>query len=168
MNARLVGTNRDGQRSKETMGGMAWNVLSDVDLVGVVLSHADLDATSFVRVGRVCKAWRCASRDANGAILMAAARKQRFLTKTAFAGLFGLSSNEANSFPREVVYRPCVSCGLMYKYKRDAVDLALDAIGGVVEWERRLAKRARYEMVESRDVDRVSKERPRAAAKVCG
>ena len=81
------------------MGEAVRTVLENEDLVGIVLAHADIDVVSFVRVGRVCKAWRRASRGDGGDILMAAARKQAYLTKTVFAGLFALSSCEANAFP---------------------------------------------------------------------
>lgn len=125
------------------MGEAMCSVLKDPDLVSIVLSHADLDPTTFVRVSRVSTTWRNASRDPSGKHLMAAACRQKYLTKTSFAGLFALTSDEANAFPREVVFYPRASSGLMYKYKRDAIDIALPAIGGVTAWEDRLAKRAR-------------------------
>lgn len=74
-------------------------VLEDEDLLSVILAHAELTPERFVALARVGKAWRAALH-ADAVLLLAAARRPRFLTKSVFCGLFALSPGEADAFPR--------------------------------------------------------------------
>ena len=123
------------------MGGLHENVLDGTDLVGLVLVHVPLDPRTFVRVGTVSKAWHDVCRS-NAHLLMAAARGPRYLTKTVFSGLFGLSSKEADAFPRDEVMHSRVRT---YMYTATATDAVLQSIGGLTGWRARLARRARQQ-----------------------
>lgn len=114
-------------------------VLENEDLLGVILAHADLTPERFVALVRVGKAWRAALH-ADAALLLAAARQPRFLTKTTFCGLFALSPREADAFPRRAA--PRAKGGIMFMYTGSATDAALPSVGGIDGWRRHLARRA--------------------------
>lgn len=114
------------------------NVLENVDLVALVLSHAELDPKSFVGVGMVSKTWRAASR-VDASLLLKAAKSQRFLTKRVFQGLFGLTPAEADQFPHGT---RAYKMGFMFMYKGDAINAVMGAIGGMCGWEQRMAQQA--------------------------
>lgn len=114
-------------------------VLEDADLLSIILAHADLTPERFVALARVGKAWRAALHS-DAALLLAAARWPRFLTKTTFCGLFALSPREADEFDRGVA--PRAKGGSMFMYTSSAIDAALPSIGGIDGWRRRLARRA--------------------------
>ena len=81
-------------------------VLEDVDLVALVLSHAQLVPKSFVGLGRVSKVWRAACR-LDTSLLLKAACSQQFLTKRVFQGMFGLTPSRASTAPGRHAVRPC-------------------------------------------------------------
>ena len=114
-------------------------VLSNDDLVWLILQHAQLRPSTFVVASRVCKAWRAVClRDAS--LLLKAVSECNYLTKTIVMGLFALTSGEANQLPRTV--QPRMN-GVMYRY---APCVALDALqmaGGAPGVRARLKKRAR-------------------------
>ena len=114
-------------------------VMGDVDLVGLVLSHADLSPRAFVGAGRVSRSWREACRGGSE-LLMAVARRPGYLTKTVFAGLFGLSREESDAFPHDEVAR---FPGHMCMYTAIAIESALPWVGGMDGWRVRLKKRAK-------------------------
>ena len=111
-------------------------VMGDADLVGLVLSHADLSPRAFVGAGRVSRSWREACRG-GPELLMAVARRPGYLTKTVFSGLFGLSREESDAFPHDEVAR---FPGHVYKYTAIAIESALPWVGGVDGWRVRLKK----------------------------
>ena len=130
-------------------------VLNNPDLVGAILGHAEVDPWSFVAYGCVSKVWRGACR-ADTTLLLGAARTPKFLTKGVLCGLFGLSPWEADTLPRGMrAHRT----GLMYMYSGPAIDAALLMIGGMSEWERRLAVRA-SQAVTRKDGVGVKRQRP--------
>ena len=121
-------------------------VMCNVDLVTIVLSHAEVCPRRFVHWRRVSTVWREAC-GANETLLMRAARAPKYLTKGTFMGLFGLTSAEADSFERDV----CVGQkGLVYKYSAPAVDDALPAICGFEWWAERLSRRASEKLMPKR------------------
>ena len=120
--------------------------MCNVDLVAIVLSHAEVCPRRFAHWRRVSTVWREAC-GLNEALLMQAARSPKYLTKGAFMGLFGLTSAEADAFERVV----CMSRkGLMYKYSADAVDAALPAISGFEWWAERISRRASEKLIAKR------------------
>ena len=114
-------------------------VLGDPDLVSIVLSKVDLDPVALTCMGLVSKAWRVACRAGPG-LLLSAASTPRYLTKTVFMGLFGLTSAEADALPRTELVRP--QGRVVFMYSKPAIEAALPAIGGIEAWARRLAARA--------------------------
>ena len=118
-------------------------IMCNVDLVALILSHAEVCPRRFAH-------WRCVSRvwkeacDGDESLLMRAAHAPKYLTKGTFMGLFGLTSAEADAFERAV----CVGRkGLMYKYTTHAIDSVLPAICGFEWWEVRLARRSAEKLV---------------------
>ena len=122
---------------------MAEAVLSNVDLVHLILHHARLQPSTFVVASRVCKTWRAAClRDAS--LLIKAASECRYMTKQVVMGLFVLSNAEVNALPRTVW--PRKESGLVYRYEPARVIVeALRLAGGVDGMKKRLLKRARYQ-----------------------
>lgn len=114
-------------------------VLSNEDLVALILRHARLNPHQFVYAGRVCTTWRAACR-ADASLLLAAARSRPFLTKGLLVGLFGLSSAEANALPRITCDRRLG--GVMHMYDERAIVRALAVVGDLDGWKQRLARRA--------------------------
>ena len=138
-------------------------VLGNVDLVALVLSQVQLDPVSFVRMGLVGKAWRLACRH-DETLLLKAARAPHYLTKSVFAGLFGLSSEKANRFPRgKRAHRD----SFLYVYRGNAIDAVMPAIGGVSGWEARLATRAVRELAYGTAREGVWVARGRKRSRVC-
>jgi hypothetical protein len=121
-----------------SQGALYELVMCNVDLVAVVLSHAEVCPRQFARWRRVSRVWQEAC-GANESLLMRAAHSPRYLTKGTFMGLFGLTSTEADTFEREVVIG---RKGLMYKYTAPAINAALPAICGFAFWGERLARQA--------------------------
>jgi hypothetical protein len=115
-------------------------VLSNEDLIALILHHARLNPHEIVYAGRVCTIWRAACR-ADASLLMAAARSRPFLTKGLLVGLFGLSSAEANALPRTTCDRGGHG-GFMHMYDERAIARALPVVGGLDGWKQRLARRA--------------------------
>ena len=114
-------------------------VLHSPDLVGCILTHADLTPHSLVAAGQVSKAWRAAIHTI-AALLLAAAHRPRFLTKGTFCGLFALSPCEADAYPHAV--KPRLQGGFMCMYTSTAIDAVLPTSGGLQGWRQRLARRA--------------------------
>ena len=114
-------------------------VLEDEDLLSIILAHVDLTPERFVALARVGKVWRAALL-LDAALLLAAARRPRYLTKTTLCGLFALSPREADAFPRRAA--PRAKGGIMFMYTGSAIDAALPTVGGIDGWRRRLARRA--------------------------
>ena len=115
-------------------------VMCSVDLVAIVLSHAEVCPRQFARWRRVSRVWREAC-GVDETLLMRAARSPQYLTKGTFMGLFGLTSAEAGAFERDV----CTNrYGLMFKYTAPAIDAVLPAIGGFTWWAARLARQAEW------------------------
>ena len=114
-------------------------VLGDLDMVSIVLSNVNLDPVAFTGMGLVSKTWRVACRAGPG-LLVSAASTPRYLTKTVFMGLFGLTSAEADALPRTELVRP--QGRVVFMYSKPAIEAALPAIGGIEAWARRLAARA--------------------------
>ena len=107
------------------------SMVADIfDIVHLILSHVDVDPPTFVRIGRVSKTWREAIRT-DASLLLRSAHAQRYLTKTTFMGLFGLSSEEANQFPRQVEQW---KGRVIFKYGGVAIDMVMEAIGGMGWW----------------------------------
>ena len=111
------------------------SVMDNSDLVAYILAHADLEPWSFVAAGRVSATWHAACQTET--LLLAAARRPDFLTKRTFSGLFALTSEEADTFPRGMrVRRPI---GFMHMYQEAAISAAISTVGGIHGWKRRLA-----------------------------
>lgn len=125
----------------EVVSGARHEVLGNIDLLASVLAHAELDPVSFVCMGLVSKTWRSVCL-LDEALLLKAARAPRYLTKGVFAGLFGLTSVEANQFPRgQRAHRG----SFLYMYRRDAIDAVMPAVGGMPGWLERKARQAAYQ-----------------------
>jgi len=116
-------------------------VLEDVDLVQLILLCVDTGLTPrvFARWRLVSSAWRTAC-GLDERLLMRAARTPSFLSKKTFSGLFGLTSDEADSFEREVF-----NCkhGIIYKYKEGSINDVITALSGFKWWSVRIAMRAK-------------------------
>jgi hypothetical protein len=127
-------------RTRETMASDA--VLCNSDLVAIVLRYADLDPVSFVQMGLVNHAWREACQGDSG-LLMRAAACRPYMTKRALMGLTGLTSNEANTLPRELKQRVhSHGGGVMWTYSHDVAHAALVVVGGMEGRRLRLEHRA--------------------------
>ena len=117
---------------------MAKGVLTNDDLVHLILEHAQLSPSTFVGASRVCKTWRNACmRDAS--LLIKAASSCKYMTKRIVMGMFALSSAEANTLPRKVLP---IYGGIMYQYDPQVATDAVDKAGGVDGIRRRLKKRS--------------------------
>ena len=117
-------------------------VLGNEDLVVKILMELPLQPDMYVKLGRVCKAWRNACRR-DECLLMSSIRACEYLTKGMVVGLFGLTSREADRLARETCWRR--GGGIMYKYHPVQGQYALDMVGGIEGLNGRLKKRARYE-----------------------
>jgi hypothetical protein len=122
------------RKSNHTMEDM----LCCDDLVGLILRSVTISPTSFVSITRVCKQWRevCLS---DASFLLRAVATQRYLTKGVVMGIFGLTSEEANRLPHEVV--PRYKGGVQYRYSGAIAIEALHLAGGVLGWQSRLKRR---------------------------
>ena len=117
-------------------------IFDNPDIVGVILRHAELGPAAFVAAARVSKAWYAACH-ADTDLLLAAARRYRYLTKRTMMDLFALSWREADKLPRGK--SPRRNGGFLYMYCTAAIDRALLMVGGLEGWKQRLAKRAERE-----------------------
>ena len=117
-------------------------VLGNEDLVVKILMELPLQPDMYVKLGRVCKAWRNACRR-DECLLMSSIRACEYLTKGMVVGLFGLTNREADRLARETCWRR--GGGIMYKYHPVQGQYALDMVGGIEGLNGRLKKRARYE-----------------------
>jgi len=110
----------------------------NIDVIELMLSHADLDLESFVRMGLVCKAWRgvCLS---SPLLLLHVAARSKLQTVLVCERLFALSMDEAKRFAmiRGVSRRGCES-ELFF-------GTVLKSTSGMVGWQDRLTKRARVQ-----------------------
>ena len=102
-------------------------VLSNQDLVAHIL-RSGIGPSTFVAAGGVCKAWRAVCRS-DEAVLRCVAMYQGGLTRTAFRGLFGLTSAEAAAYPH--IVRRRFGGGSYCVYGDEAVDRVLGADGGM-------------------------------------
>ena len=117
-------------------------VLCNSDLVALVLRYADLDPVSFVQMGRVNHAWREACQG-DPDLLMRASACRPYMTKRALMGLTGLTSNEANTLPRELKQRShSHGGGGMWTYSHNVAHAALAVVGGMEGRRLRLEHRA--------------------------
>lgn len=115
----------------------AWDVLSDADLVALILAHAQDSPASLAAHSRVCHVWRAVCRTDER--LLKSAALARPMTKRAFMALFALSSPEADILPRGM--RARVPSGFMYMYTAPAVREVLPMLGGMPGWRRRVERR---------------------------
>ena len=113
-------------------------VMSDADLVALILSMSALSPGAFVAFQRVCRVWRHACQTHEG-LLLGAALGRPFMTKSDFMGLFALESWEADTYPHGK--RARYPSGFMFMYGRDAALSVLGSIGGMQGWRRRLEQR---------------------------
>ena len=105
-------------------------------VVHILRGNAGL--STWVNAQRVCKGWRDALRG-DAELLTALAAYTGNLTRTHFAGLLGLTTEEAAAFP----HRPMRNRQTQYYlYAPATVAKALEMYGGLEPWKRRLAVRA--------------------------
>ena len=125
---------------------MSVDVFGNNDLLRLILRQAVGSPSDFIAVGRVSLGWRHACLQDESLVL--ASTQGRKLTKRDLTGLLALSSEEANSFPRQV--RPRRGGGVMYLYDSCVAEQAWsDVVGGLDGWHIRLsARRSRQERRE--------------------
>lgn len=109
------------------------------DLVVHIL-RGNVGLSTWVSAQRVCKGWRDALRS-DAELLTALAEYTGGLTRTQFAGLLGLTSEVAASFPCKPMRSKFTT---YFLYAPATVRQALRMCGGLESWERRLVERASY------------------------
>ena len=111
----------------------------DDDLLAVILRN-NVGLWTFVQCRAVSKRLRqlCQSDES---LLLSAALYTGGLTRTRFMGLFALTHAECNSFPGARISRGW-ACASYHLYRRDAIEQAMRAIGGVAGWRERMAAQA--------------------------
>ena len=108
-------------------------VLTNPDLVAHVLTGT-VGPSTFAAASRVSKAWHAACRT-NEKVLRLVALYQGGVTRSIFAGLFGVPYREAITLPHTTHRRP--NGGVYYLYGTEAVDIVL-ATGGLPGWLKRI------------------------------
>ena len=114
---------------------MAQRVLCDMDVLELVLLHADLDPEHFVSAGAVSKSWRHACRTCPSLVLNAA-KGSRFSPKETFVKLFALTMTDAEWYAQSEGFRRANID------TQHAFEFALAATGGITGWRQRLTRRA--------------------------
>ena len=118
------------------MTELCQRIPANYDVIELILSHVELDAESFVRMGMVCKAWRHVCRSSPMLVVNAAAHSN-LQTVLVCERLFALSMDEAKRFARiRGASRGVCESKLFF-------ESVFKTTGGVAGWQDRLAKRAR-------------------------
>ena len=113
-------------------------VLGDADLVALVLRHVRCGPEEFVALRRVSRAFKAATERGMD-LVVGAAETPPFLTKRAFAGLFGLTWQEAAGHPHTTRSH---KGGHMCVFGKPAIAAAARQVGTSVRWVHRLGARA--------------------------
>ena len=113
----------------------------DDDLIAYTIRN-NVGLSTFVQLSAVCKRLHHICRS-DESLLVSAALYTGGLTRTHFMGLFALSPHECKKFPHRIVNRVWYS-GTYTMYGEDAVHLAVQSVGGVSGWSRRIAASATH------------------------